>query len=98
MCSMPSVVRANLCNPSILIGLTALGAVAGVYGLSSSTTRHKMNAPIKIFGRGPAFTSLRLHSVETLSPDTKRFRFELPTADAVSGLPLTGSFPYCLCT
>lgn len=53
-------------------------------------------ARTKTFGYGPSFTSLKLHSVETISPDTKRFRFELPDKEAVSGLSLTCKFSFLL--
>ncbi|KUJ09955.1 ferredoxin reductase-like protein [Mollisia scopiformis] len=58
-----------------------------------STTRYPLrnSAPAKVFGKGPAFTSLRLDSVETLSHDTKRFRFKLPSETTVSGLNLTSA-------
>ena len=49
------------------------------------------SASYKTFGRGPALISLRLHSIEILSHDTKRFRFALPSENAVSGLDLTGN-------
>jgi len=46
---------------------------------------------LKTFRGGPCFTSLRLHSVESLNHDTKRFRFALPDQNAVSGLGLASS-------
>ncbi|RQM07485.1 hypothetical protein DH86_00002993 [Scytalidium sp. 3C] len=74
------------------IQLTIAAAVVtvGAYGVyaSSSKLSTKSGQP-ETFGRGPAFASLRLDSIETLSHDTKRFRFKLPTENSVSGLNLT---------
>ncbi|KAL4803412.1 hypothetical protein BDV18DRAFT_40721 [Aspergillus unguis] len=47
---------------------------------------------IKVFGKGPAFKSLKLHSSENVNHNTKKLRFELPGgANAVSGLSLTSA-------
>ncbi|KAL2820907.1 hypothetical protein BDW59DRAFT_150498 [Aspergillus cavernicola] len=48
--------------------------------------------PQKVFGRGPAFKSLRLHSSENVNHNTKRLRFELPGGEnSQSGLSLTSA-------
>ncbi|KFZ13908.1 hypothetical protein V502_06356 [Pseudogymnoascus sp. VKM F-4520 (FW-2644)] len=64
--------------------------VAGCYALYSYSTRAPERSP-KTFGRGPGFTSLQVHSVEQLSPDTKRLRFALPRQNAISGLTTTSA-------
>lgn len=43
----------------------------------------------KAFGSGPAFLLLKLQSSESVNHNTKRLRFELPTPQTTSGLPLT---------
>jgi hypothetical protein len=67
------------------VALTAAAIAAATVGYSYSRYSSQ-SAPAKVFGKGPAFTSLRLDSVETLSHDTKRFRFALPSETTVSGL------------
>ncbi|KAL4793675.1 hypothetical protein BDV19DRAFT_366056 [Aspergillus venezuelensis] len=48
--------------------------------------------PTKVFGRGPAFKYLTLHSEENVNHNTKKLRFELPGGEgAVSGLGLTSA-------
>src|SRR2546429_613165 len=49
-------------------------------------------APPRVFGKGPAFVSLKLQSAEQVNHNTKRLRFEFPNEDAVSGLSLTCKF------
>lgn len=48
------------------------------------------------FGGGPAFFSLALESSEQVNHNTKRLRFKLPEADAVSGLSMTCWSPWVL--
>jgi hypothetical protein len=76
------------------IAIAAVVACFGAYTFySTSTRKSKLSTgnepPVKTFGSGPAFTSLRLHSVEKLNHDSSRFRFSLPSEEAVSGLSLT---------
>ncbi|KAF8851665.1 putative NADH-cytochrome B5 reductase [Acephala macrosclerotiorum] len=78
--------RSQVISTPLAIG--AVLATVGIYSYSRYTTQ---SAPAKVFGRGPAFTSLRLDSVEDLSHDTKRFRFALPSESTVSGLDLTSA-------
>ncbi|RDW68154.1 NADH-cytochrome b5 reductase-1 [Coleophoma cylindrospora] len=64
--------------------------VAGAYAIRS----YNMDASKderKVFGRGPSFTSLRVHSVENINHDTKRLRFSLPNKNVSSGLGLTSA-------
>ncbi len=68
------------------LAVAAVLATVGIYSYNRYSTQ---SGPAKVFGRGPALTSLRLDSVEELSHDTKRFRFKLPTENTVSGLDLT---------
>ncbi|KAG9230145.1 putative NADH-cytochrome B5 reductase [Amylocarpus encephaloides] len=87
---MLGISRPVLRSQSTPVAVAAAVALAtvGVYSFYSTSSK---STPPKTFGRGPALTSLRLYSIETLSPDTKRFRFALPTGDAVSGLDLTSA-------
>lgn len=68
------------------VAIAAVVATVGIYSYSRYSTQ---TAPARVFGKGPALTSLRLDSVETLSHDTKRFRFALPSETTVSGLELS---------
>ena len=61
--------------------------------LAESPASQMTSQPTKVFGRGPAFKYLTLHSEETVNHNTKRLRFELPGGgEAVSGLGLTCEF------
>lgn len=72
------------------IAAGAIFTVVAAYSAYSVAMKpSKEQGSQRTFGRGPAFISLRLESVETLSHDTKRLRFQLPDNDAVSGLGLT---------
>lgn len=77
----------------LIASATTVIVGAGVYNLYSGSTRPAPNSingeRTKTFGKGPAFKSLRLHSIEKLNHDTSRFRFNLPDPEAVSGLSLT---------
>lgn len=76
--------------------LLAAGGVgiagAGYYFLSGSPTAQKIEEkvtpePKKAFtGGDQGFVSLKLAEIEQVNHNTKRFRFELPEADMVSGL------------
>lgn len=69
--------------------------------MSGSPAAQKAEAKVKqaVGGAGkPAFTggdqgfiSLKLADVETVNHNTKRFRFELPEADMVSGLQIASA-------
>ncbi|CAI6341174.1 unnamed protein product [Periconia digitata] len=47
--------------------------------------------PPKVFGKGPAFVSLPVESVQDINHNTKQLRFRLPQEDAVSGLSVTSA-------
>jgi hypothetical protein len=84
MLSFPrQVLRSQCATPIAVVGVATC---VGIYSYSRYSTQ---SSPQKVFGGGPTLTYLKLHSVETLSHDTKRFRFSLPSEDAVSGLSLT---------
>ncbi len=80
------VLRSQL--PPLAIAGAAAVAAFGAYQFFSTPAR-KLGEPPKTFSSGPAFKSLKLHSVEKLNHDSSRFRFTLPSEDAVSGLSLT---------
>ena len=79
-------------------GAAALGG-AGYYFLGSSSTTSKVAAaaaaaaPAKptFTGGDQGFLSLKLSEVEIVNHNTKRFRFELPEADQVTGLPVASA-------
>ncbi|KAL3418419.1 oxidoreductase NAD-binding domain-containing protein [Phlyctema vagabunda] len=91
---MQSVQRLALHSRQGNIGLVAGVALTSIatYGVYSYSTKNfsKTEAP-KTFGTGPSFVSLRLNSIELLNHDTKKFRFDLPTTNSVSGLTLTSA-------
>lgn len=68
-----------------------LAAVAATFGAIRYFARPgetlAAEAPSKKAFNGE-FISLKLSEVEKLSQNTKRFRFELPESDMVSGLPV----------
>jgi len=76
-------------------GVGALGA--GYYFLSGTPTADKIQAkvtpePKKAFtGGDQGFISLKLDSVEQVNHNTKKFRFELPESDQVSGLQVASA-------
>ncbi|THV44779.1 hypothetical protein BGAL_0581g00070 [Botrytis galanthina] len=81
-------------NPLVLAAVAATIGGFTYYSVSDKKTEQgtsNQQSPPKTFGRGPAFTSLQLHSVEKLNHDSSRFRFSLPTEDSVSGLSLISS-------
>lgn len=71
-------------------------AGAGYYFLSGTATGQKAEAKVKeavnipaksaFTGGDQGFVSLKLSEVENVNHNTKRFRFELPEGDMVSGL------------
>ena len=63
---------------------------------TGASTSHNLKTAPRTFGVGPAFKSLELHSVEKLNHDSSRFRFRLPSEDAVSGLGLTCKLQYLI--
>ncbi|TGO06962.1 hypothetical protein BTUL_0372g00020 [Botrytis tulipae] len=81
-------------SPLVLAAVAATIGGFTYYSISDKKTEqgtsNQQSRP-KTFGRGPAFTSLKLHSVEKLNHDSSRFRFSLPTEDSVSGLSLISS-------
>lgn len=88
---------ANLANRRIVANALAVLALGGIGAYTVSTcwiknasAESRSAEPQKVFGRGPAFKSLRLHSSESVNDNTKRLRFELPGGESsISGLSLT---------
>lgn len=77
-------------NPLLLVaGAGALGA-GGYYFLSGGSAPAAAAAVVPatpaFTGGDQGFISLRLAEVENINHNTKRFRFELPEKDQVSGL------------
>ncbi|KAL5051341.1 hypothetical protein BDW71DRAFT_193742 [Aspergillus fruticulosus] len=90
---------ANLVNRRLVANALAVLAVGGI-GTYTASTYFTKNAfaespssePQKVFGRGPVFKYLRLHSAESVNHNTKRLRFELPGGESsISGLCLTSA-------
>lgn len=75
---------------TIAAGGLAIGAYSTMKG-NKALLCDSGTAP-KTFGGGPAFLSLPLESAEMVNHNTKRLRFKLPSAESVSGLPLTCEF------
>lgn len=68
------------------------GTIAGVglaFGAYYAFMSGSTEGSAKAFGSGPAFLLLKLQSSESVNHNTKRLRFELPTPQTTSGLPLT---------
>ncbi|KAL4933275.1 cytochrome b5 reductase family protein [Aspergillus undulatus] len=88
--------RRLIANTLTVVAVGGLGTYAASAYLSNKTAfaespaANIMAQPTKIFGRGPAFKYLKLHSEESVNHNTKKLRFELPGGEgAVSGLSLT---------
>ncbi|KAL6235359.1 hypothetical protein BDW75DRAFT_144198 [Aspergillus navahoensis] len=89
----------NLVNRRLVANTLAVLAVGGMGAYTASTYLTKTafaespsSEPHKVFGRGPAFKYLRLHSAESVNHNTKRLRFELPGGESsISGLGLTSA-------
>ncbi|KAL5001345.1 hypothetical protein BDV10DRAFT_14764 [Aspergillus recurvatus] len=90
---------ASLVNRRLVANALTVLAVGGISTYTASTYFTKnafaespSSEPHKVFGRGPAFKYLRLHSVESVNHNTKRLRFELPGGESsISGLGLTSA-------
>ncbi|KAM4058113.1 oxidoreductase NAD-binding domain-containing protein [Hirsutella rhossiliensis] len=88
-------------NTFLYVAGGAALAGAGFWYMSGTPSAQKAEAKVKqaVGGAGkPAFTggdqgfvSLKLADVETVNHNTKRFRFELPEGDMVSGLQIASA-------
>lgn len=81
-----------------LLAAGAAAAGAGYYYYYYSTSASSRASPSAAAPAKPAFTggdqgfvSLKLAEVESVNHNTKRFRFELPEPDMVSGLPVASA-------
>lgn len=86
-----------------IAGAGVLGGGAGYYFLSGTSTGAAVESKVAAAAAAaapskPAFTggdqgflSLKLAEVEIVNHNTKRFRFELPEADQVSGLQVASA-------
>lgn len=78
----------------IYVGVGLVGVGVGLYRYSSGDS--SVPAAIKFEDRPKVFNGdwvdLKLANIETLSHNTKRFRFEFEDKDAVSGLPVACQF------
>ncbi|EED16802.1 NADH-cytochrome b5 reductase, putative [Talaromyces stipitatus ATCC 10500] len=77
----------NLKNIAFVVG--ALGVGTGVYRYMQSkpVTAEEIKERDKVFtGGDQGFVDLKLSDIEILSHNTKRYRFEFPDKEAVSGL------------
>ncbi|KAL4920055.1 hypothetical protein BDW62DRAFT_177500 [Aspergillus aurantiobrunneus] len=85
--------RRLVVNTLTIITVGGIGTYAASTYFSRSAFAESPNAePQKVFGRGPAFKSLRLHSSENVNHNTKRLRFQLPGGEnSQSGLGLTSA-------
>ncbi|PVI02936.1 ferredoxin reductase-like protein [Periconia macrospinosa] len=76
-----------------VIATIAAGGIGG--GLAYTFLNRDIHAdsgePQKVFGRGPAFVSLPLESVQEVNHNTKHLRFRFPKEDNVSGLTVTSA-------
>lgn len=73
----------------LLAGLAIAGAAGGYYFLQSGAPAVPavVKEPTKTFiGGDQGWVDLKLESVDIVNHNTKKFRFALPEADAVSGL------------
>ncbi|CAM1504115.1 Fc.00g017060.m01.CDS01 [Cosmosporella sp. VM-42] len=84
-----------------LAGAAVVGGGAGYWYLSGTPAAKKVEADIKqavgaeakkaFIGGEQGFLSLKLAEVEHVNHNTKRFRFELPESDQVSGLTIASA-------
>ncbi|KAL2856427.1 hypothetical protein BJY01DRAFT_203365 [Aspergillus pseudoustus] len=73
----------------LTVGGISTYAISNFFGQSALA---ESPAPQRVFGKGPAFKYLQLHSSESVNHNTKRLRFELPGGEnAQSGLSLTSA-------
>jgi cytochrome-b5 reductase len=81
--------------PQKFAGIAAAltGGAVAYYSMNSRgvVAESSSSPPPKALGSGLNFISLRLHSSESISPTTKRLRFELSDPKAVSGLNLVSA-------
>ena len=78
--------KSNLTPIYIAVGLAGLGA--GVYRYSNSATATaEIKERPKVFN-GENWVDLKLASIENLSHNTKKLRFEFEDPEAVGGLPV----------
>lgn len=77
--------KSNLTPIYVGVGLAGLGA--GIYRYSTTAAAEPKERP-KVFN-GDGWVDLKLSSIEDLSHNTKRLRFEYDDKEAVSGLPVT---------
>ncbi|KAL4777294.1 hypothetical protein BDW60DRAFT_782 [Aspergillus nidulans var. acristatus] len=90
---------ANLVNRRLVANALAVLALGGIGAYTASTcliknasAESRSAEPHRVFGGGPAFKSLRLHSSENVNDNTKRLRFELPGGESsITGLGLTSA-------
>lgn len=76
--------------------MTTIAAVVGAIGVGTGVYRYMQSKPVtaeeikereKVFTGGEqGFIDLKLSDIEILSHNTKRYRFEFPDKEAVSGL------------
>ncbi|KAJ5497917.1 Riboflavin synthase-like beta-barrel [Penicillium expansum] len=79
--------KSNLTPIYVGVGLAGLGA--GIYRYSTTAAAEPKERP-KVFN-GDGWVDLKLSSIEDLSHNTKRLRFEYDDKEAVSGLPVTSA-------
>lgn len=83
--------------PLYVAGGAAIAGAAGYYFMNGTSaaqqaTAQKAPAATPAFtGGDQGFVSLKLAEVETVNHNTKRFRFELPEKDQVSGLHIASA-------
>ncbi|KAJ5679129.1 Riboflavin synthase-like beta-barrel [Penicillium macrosclerotiorum] len=80
--------KANLTPVYVAVGLA--GAGAGFYRYNSGAATIDLKDRPKVFN-GEEWVDLKLASVETLSHNTKKLRFEFDDKEAVSGLPVASA-------
>jgi len=76
-------------SSSLVYALLGLGAGAGgyyYYTTSSAAASKPLPPAVPTFTGDGQWIDLKLQGVELISPNTKRFRFQLPSEDHVSGL------------
>jgi cytochrome-b5 reductase len=80
---------------TVAVGIGAIGLGVGLYRytIQGSVSAEETKQRDKIFtGGDQGWVDLKLADIEILSHNTKRFRFEFPDKDAVSGLQIA-----CMC-
>ncbi|KAL4877998.1 hypothetical protein BJY04DRAFT_196871 [Aspergillus karnatakaensis] len=83
--------RRVVTNTLAVLSVGAAGITLSRY-FGNNAFAESPSEPKKVFGKGPAFKSLKLHSAEQVNHNTKRLRFELPGGeDSISGLGLTSA-------